>query len=92
MSEDVKSSSQEVQNIDIVNKNLVETNVKFLGDQTTITQVVQLLAYIRHAIKYNMQTEILLKIGQKIINTPFAMTVNDQEISDYITQPEVEIN
>lgn len=80
------------QNVDVVNKNLVETNIRFLGDKTTIAQIVQLLAYIRHAVKYNLQTEINVKIGHKIMNTPLAMDVNEQEISDYVTQPEAEIN
>lgn len=80
------------QNLDIVNKNLTDTQVRLFGDQTTIAQIVQLLAYIRHAIKYNMQAEIKVKIGNKVINTPLALDVNGQEIKDFVCQPEAEIN
>lgn len=79
-------------NINVINSNLVETNIRFYGDVKTITQIVQLLAYIRHAIKYNLKTDINVKICHNIINTPLVMDVNEQEISDYITQSNVEIN
>ena len=82
----------EQQDVEIINKNLVETQIKILGDKTTISQVVQLLAYIRHAIKYNLSTNIDVQIGKYVMNTPFAMEVNGQEIQDLVTQNKAEIN
>lgn len=73
-------------------RNVVDSDVRLIGDKMTICQVVQLLAYIRHAIKNNLQTEIKVKIGGKIANSDFMFAVNGLEIPDYITQPEVEIN
>lgn len=37
-------------NIEVINKSIGDADVTFYGDLTTISQVVQLLAYIRHAI------------------------------------------
>lgn len=85
-------NNSETQNIDVINSNLVDANVHFFGDKTTIAQIVQLLAYVRHAIQYNEKADIVVQVGHKIMNTPFSMTVNDQEISDYVTQKTVEIN
>lgn len=73
-------------------RNVVDSDVRLIGDKMTICQVVQLLAYIRHAIKNNLQTEIKVKIGGKIANSDFMFAVNGLEIPDYITQPEAEIN
>ena len=39
--------------LDEYNNNLVETTIKLVGDRTAIAQTVQLLAYIRHAIRNN---------------------------------------
>lgn len=80
------------EHIDVINKNLVETTVRFLGDVGTISQIVELLAYIRHGIKNNMNTKITVQIGKNIANTPFVFDVNGQEIKDYILQPVIEIN
>lgn len=82
----------DIQDIDVINKNLVETTIRMLGDVTTISQVIELLAYIRHGVKNNLNTEIKVKIGKNIVNTPFAFDVNGQEIKDYILQSEIEIN
>lgn len=74
------------------NNNLTETDVKLIGDQTTICQIVVLLSYIRHAIKNNMKTDISVKIGSKIANGQLLFDVNGLEIPDIITQNLVEIN
>lgn len=78
--------------IDVINKNLVETQVRLLGDKTTIGQVVQLLAYIRHAIKYNDHIHLDVEIGKYVMNTPFAFDVNGQEIADLVPQEKTNIN
>jgi hypothetical protein len=74
------------------NQNLTETNIKLIGDNTTICQVVLLLSYIRHAIKNNIQTDINVKIGKKVANGQLLFDVNGLEIPDMIIQDSVEIN
>lgn len=81
-----------MENIENNNQDLVETNIRIIGNKRPITQVVQLLAYIRHAIKYNIQTDIKISIGKNVANTNFLFDVNGLEIPDLITQKEVEIN
>ena len=44
--------------LDKYNSNLVETDVHLVGDKTVIGQVVQLLAYVRHAVRNNLKTKI----------------------------------
>lgn len=73
-------------------KNLAETNIKMIGDQSTLCQIVLLLSYIRHAIRNNMQTDINVKIGKKIANGQLMFDVNGLEIPDMIVQDNVEIN
>ena len=74
------------------NQNLTETNIKLIGDNTTICQIVLLLSYIRHAIKNNIQTDINVKIGKKVANGQLLFDVNGLEIPDMIIQDSVEIN
>lgn len=52
------NSDFQFKNNNIVNNNLVETDIKLLGDHKIIEQIVRLLAYIRHAVKYNLTTTI----------------------------------
>lgn len=74
------------------NQNLTETNIRLIGDSTVIYNIIELLSYVRHAIKNNMQTEINVKIGKKIANSTLMFDVNGLEIPDLITQNKVEIN
>lgn len=74
------------------NQNLTNSLIRVIGDKYTVCQVVQLLAYIRHAIKEDKPTEIKLKIGTKIAGGQFLFDVNQLEVPDYITQDVVEIN
>ena len=78
--------------IDVINSNLVETNIRFLGDKSTISQIVQLLAYIRHAVKYNDHLHIDVEIGKYVMNSPLAFDVNGQEIADLVPQSTAHIN
>lgn len=82
----------ESNSLDIHQNNLTETNIKMIGDNTTLCQVVLLLSYIRHAIKNNINTDINVKIGKKIANGKFLFDVNGLEIPDMIIQDTVEIN
>ena len=72
--------------------NLVETDVRIIGDSQAISQVVLLLAYIRHALRNNLHTKIEVEVGKDIANVDFAFDVNQQEIKDYISQEYIEIN
>lgn len=74
------------------NSNLTESNIRLIGDKTTICQIVLLMSYIRHAIKNNMQTDINVKIGSNIANGQLMFDVNGLEIPDMITKDFVEIN
>lgn len=72
--------------------NVVETHVRFVGNMSTISSIVKLLAYIRHAVKNNLTTDLTVSIGKHIVNTELAFDVNNQEISDYKIQKTIEIN
>ena len=87
-----EEDSADAQSIEVVNKNLVETHVRLLGDCQTISQIIQLLAYIRHIIQNNEQQVIVVKCGRNVINTPLAMDVNSQEVKDYVPKADIEIN
>ena len=72
--------------------NLAEADVKLIGDRTTICQVVQFLAYVRHAIRNNLKAEIKVKVGSNVANGQLLFDVNGLEIPDLITQENIEIN
>lgn len=72
--------------------NLVETDIRVIGDSKAISQVVLLLAYIRHALRNNLHTKIEVEVGKDIANVDFAFDVNQQEIQDYITKESVTIS
>lgn len=74
------------------NQNLVTTDIRMLGNSTTICQIVQLLAYIRHAIQTNTQYNIQVLIGNNVANSEFTFDVNGMEVQDYIPKPTIEIN
>ena len=74
------------------NLNLVEADIKLIGDRTTICQLVQFLAYVRYVIKHNLQSEIKAKIGSKVANGQLLFDVNGLEIPDLIAQDSIEIN
>ena len=83
-----------MENVDqtVFNKNLAEVNIKMIGDNTTLCQIVLLLSYIRHAIKNNIKSNIDVRIGEKIANGQLMFDVNGLEIPDMIIQDKVEIN
>lgn len=74
------------------NLSLTDTDVHIYGDRTVIAQVIQLLSYIRHAVKNNMDTQIIVKFGKEIANAEFTFDVNGCEIPDLIPPAETEIN
>ena len=76
----------------VFKSNLVETDVRIIGDSQAISQVVLLLAYIRHALRNNLHTKIEVEVGKDIANVDFAFDVNQQEIKDYITKESITIS
>ena len=87
-----EAKDQRVETVEETNARLVETLVRFLGDKSTISQVVMLLAYIRHAVKNNLRKDITVQIGKNVVNKELLFDVNSQEIDDYITKDFIEIN
>lgn len=83
---------QKLDEVFVTNSNLAEADVKLIGDRTTICQIIQFLAYVRHAIRNNMKSEIKVKVGSNIANGQLLFDVNGLEIPDIITQNLVEIN
>lgn len=73
-------------------KDSIETDIKIIGNKNTITQIVILMAYIRHIIKSNKPSDILLKIGKNRSGDFFAIQVNDYEIDDINPTKTLEIN
>lgn len=78
--------------LDAYNNSLVETNVRLVGDKTVIGQVVQLLAYIRHAVRNNTKVKIDVNIANTVANVPFMMDVNGLEVPDLVTVKKTQIN
>ena len=76
----------------VFKSNLVETDVRIIGDSQARSQVVLLLAYIRHALRNNLHTKIEVEVGKDIANVDFAFDVNQQEIKDYITKESIIIS
>lgn len=74
------------------NLSLTDTDIHMFGDRTVIAQVVQLISYIRHAVKNNMDTQIIVKFGKEIANAEFMFDVNGCEIPDLIPPDETQIN
>lgn len=60
----------------LTNPNLTNSVVRLIGDKFTICQVIQLLAYIRHAIKEDKPTHIDVKLCHNIANGEFIFDVN----------------
>ena len=78
--------------LDNYNNNLVETNVRLMGDKTVVAQVVQLLSYIRHAVRNNLKTSIQVDIPITVANVPFMFDVNGVEVPDLVTISKAQVN
>lgn len=84
--------SQIQDNMLTTSANLAEADIKLIGDKTIICQIVQFLAYVRHAIKNNLQKDINVSIGNNIANGQLLFDVNGLEIPDLITQDHIDLN
>lgn len=74
-------------------ENLVEGNMKMVGDRYTIAQAVMLLSYIRHAIRTGKKTVIKVTVGnRKSDPSSFNFILNNDEVDDLIPVENFEIN
>lgn len=78
--------------LDSYNNNLVDTNIHLMGDFTVIAQVVQLIAYIRHALRNNVKTKIEINLPNTVANVDFMMDVNGMQVPDLVTVNKIQIN
>lgn len=78
--------------MDNYNNNLVEVNMRLMGDKTVVGQVLQLLSYIRHAVRNNMKTTIEVDIGNTVANVPFMLDANGLEVPDLVAVSRTQVN
>ena len=78
--------------LDNYNNSLVDTNVHLIGDKTVVAQVVQLLSYIRHAVRNNMNTKIEVNVANTVANVQLMFDVNGMQVPDLVTVNKVQIN
>ena len=78
--------------LDNYNNNLVETHVRLMGDKTVVAQVVQLLSYIRHAVRNNLKASIQVDINNTVANVPFMLDANGVEVPDLVTVSRAQVN
>ena len=72
--------------------NPIETDLKMVGNQTTIVQIIALLSYIRNIINTSSEGEIKVSIGKNVNSNFFAFSVNNQEVADLKAKESIEIN
>ena len=72
--------------------NLVECDIKIIGDKQTTCEIIQLLSYIRNILKNKQQKDITVKVGSTAASDFFGFSVNGQEIKDYIAKDILNIN
>ena len=87
-----ESRVQDERPAETFNISLTEADVHMVGDRLVLAQIVQLLSYIRHAVKNNMKGAITLRFGQEVANAEFNFDANGFQVPDLIPQDEVQIN
>lgn len=75
-----------------INLSQTMTDLRFIGDREIIGQVVQLLAYIRNALRSGTTSRITVDIGTEISNPVFTFDVNGCEIKDITAVSTTRIN
>lgn len=68
------------------------TDLRLIGDREIIGQVVQLLAYIRNALRAGATSHIDVEIGTEIAGPVFTFDVNGCEIKDITAVKQTKIN
>lgn len=86
---------EQIRNNMLRNVTLADAEIKMFGDRTVLAQVAQLIAYIRHAVKNDMPTEIKLSICKSdstVAGAEFMFDLNGCQVPDLVPQQEVFIN
>ena len=86
---------EQIRNNMLRNVTLADAEIKMFGDRTVLAQIAQLIAYIRHAVKNDMPTEIKLSICKSdstVAGAEFMFDLNGCQVPDLVPQPEVFIN
>ena len=71
------SSKGELENY---NNSLKQVDIRLMGDKTIIAQTIQLLAYIRHAIRNNLKTNINISIENTVANLDYMFDANGMQV------------
>lgn len=86
---------EQIRENNLKNVTLTEADLHMFGDRTILAQVTQLLSYIRHAVKNNAKSEIVIRIcdsSDTVANAEFMFDVNGCQVPDCVTQQEWWIN
>lgn len=67
----------------IPNDNNKPVFINILGDKRIISEIILLLADIRHALTQDDEINLNVKINSRHKANPILFTVNNQEIEDY---------
>lgn len=67
----------------IPNDNNKPVFINILGDKRIISEIIVLLADIRHALTQDDEINLNVKINSRHKANPILFTVNNQEIEDY---------
>ena len=78
--------------LDNYNNNIKIVNLRLMGDKTLLAQTIQLLAYIRHAIRNNLNTNINVQLKNTVANLDFMFDANGMQVPDLVTQENIQIN
>lgn len=84
--------TEQIERNQSLNISQTATDLRFIGDREIICQVVQLLAYIRNALKTGNPTHIDVEIGNEIAGPTFTFDVNGCEIKDITAVKHTKIN
>jgi hypothetical protein len=77
------------------NITLADAEMKMFGDRTILAQIAQLIAYIRYAVKHNLQTDITVSICKSdntVSDAEFMFDLNGCQVPDLVSQQQVFIN
>jgi hypothetical protein len=67
----------------IPNDNNKPVFINILGDKRIVSEIILLLADIRHALTQDDEINLNVKINSRHKANPILFTVNNQEIEDY---------
>lgn len=67
----------------IPNDNNKPVFINILGDKRIVSEIILLLADIRHALNQDDEINLNVKINSRHKANPILFTVNNQEIEDY---------